>query len=103
MTDTNLRILTHPRDEPHFAISYHRRDWSKAIHAVCRWKEQGLISAYDMDYLARQILTRASLDGELRKASQPRPWTFTERLCCLVRDVSLSIAREALWLCGAIK
>jgi hypothetical protein len=73
MTDTNLRILTHPRDEPHFAISYHRRDWSKAIHAVCRWKELKLIDAAGQEHLAKLILFRASLDGELKRpAVKPR-------------------------------
>ena len=70
-TDTNIRIASLQLDNEFFAVEYHRRDWSKAIAAVCRWKEQGLIDAADLDHVSRLILTRADWDGELKRPVNP--------------------------------
>jgi hypothetical protein len=84
MTDTNLRILSLQLDTAFFAVSYHRSDWSRAIAAVCRWKELELIDAADQEHLARLILTRASLDGELKRPVQRRPVGVLQRLVAML-------------------
>ena len=87
-TDTGVRIISMQLDGQFFAIEYDRHDWSKAIREVCRWKEQGLITADDQQDLARMILTRASMDGELKKlpvaAVKRRPVGVLQKLVAML-------------------
>lgn len=94
-TDTGVRIASLQLDNEFFAVEYHRRDWSKAIAAACRWKEQGLIDAADLDSVSRLILTRADWDGELRPLPPVDPHALPPAasvLGCLFRMFKEAVA-----------